>query len=85
MQSACFYTHCMATLQIRNVPESVHRTIKARAAASGRSLSDYLLGEVTRLANRPTLEELSTRIAERGRSRIDADIVKILHDERSGH
>lgn len=53
-------------IQIRNVPDEVHRRLKARAAMSGRSLSDYLLDEITRSAERPTLAELRARLGERG-------------------
>jgi len=49
-------------IQIRNVPDAVHRTLKARAAMAGMSLSDYLLAQIRDIANRPTLEELSERI-----------------------
>ena len=73
----------MLTLQVRNVPEQVHRTIKARAATAGQSLSDYVLAELTRIAERPTLEELARRIDERGRVDIDADLVDVLHAERA--
>jgi antitoxin FitA len=52
-------------IQIRNVPEDVHRTLKARAAQLGMSLSDYLLAEVTEVAERPTLEELVARLRQR--------------------
>jgi antitoxin FitA len=41
-------------IQIRNVPDEVHRTLRARASAAGQSLSDYLLAEVTRVASVPT-------------------------------
>ena len=57
------YAECMTTIQIRNVPESVSRALKARAAAEGRSLSDYLLREVTTLAQLPTLAEMAERLA----------------------
>jgi plasmid stability protein len=60
----------MGLIQIRNVPEDVHRTLKMRAAAQGSSLSDYVLREVTRLARTPTPEELDARI----RARAAADI-----------
>ena len=40
----------MKTIQIRNVPEDTHRTLRARAAASGVSLSDYALAELERVA-----------------------------------
>ena len=53
-------------VQIRDVPDSVHRTLKARAAASGVSLSEYLRTMLERQAARPTPEELSARIAARG-------------------
>ena len=55
-------------IQIRNVPEGVHRTLKARAAEAGMTLSDYLLAEVQQLAELPTIEEITERI--RGRSRV---------------
>ncbi len=57
----------MGTLiQIRDVPEDVHRTLKARAAVSGVSLSEYVRGVLARTASRPTPAELSARIAARG-------------------
>jgi len=52
-------------VQIRNVPESLHRKLKARAALAGMSLSDYLLGELRRSAETPTREELLERIGRR--------------------
>ncbi len=50
-------------IQIRNVPDALHHLIKSRAALAGLSLSDYLLSEVRRIAERPTLEELRARLA----------------------
>jgi preprotein translocase subunit Sss1 len=44
-------------IQIRHVPEDVHARLKARAAAAGMSLSDYLLREITWMASRPTWDE----------------------------
>jgi antitoxin FitA len=52
-------------IQIRNVPDSLHRTLKARAALSGTSLSEYLLEEIRREAQRPTLQELRERLKQR--------------------
>lgn len=52
-------------IQIRNVPEDLHRKLKARAATAGMSLSDYLLREVRRVAEQPTIEELWARIKRR--------------------
>jgi antitoxin FitA len=67
----------MALIQIRNVPDDVHRTLKVRAAAQGTSLSDYLLREVTRVARSPTPEELDARIRARRRAGVTtADILE---------
>lgn len=66
---------CMGLIQLRDVPDDVHRTLKARAAADGRSLSDYILREVERLARTPTPAELDARIAARGASGISTDDV----------
>lgn len=52
-------------LQLRNVPDRLHRTLKARAALAGMSLSDYLIEEIRRVAERPSLEELRERLAGR--------------------
>ena len=49
-------------IQIRHVPNELHRRLKARAALSGQSLSDYLLNEIREIAERPTLEELRARL-----------------------
>lgn len=57
-------------VQIRDVPDDVHRTLKARAAASGLSLSEYLRGVLSRTAARPTAEELVERIRVRGVARL---------------
>lgn len=52
-------------IQVRNVPDPIHRTLKARAAREGLSLSDYLLRELRTIAARPTPAELLERLAER--------------------
>ena len=49
-------------IQIRNVPDAVHRRLKARAAEEGLSLSDYILRDAKRLAEQPTHEELARRL-----------------------
>ena len=49
-------------IQIRNVPDALHRKLKARAALAGMTLSDYLLAEIRRTAERPTRHELLQRI-----------------------
>lgn len=54
-----------AMVQVRNVPESIHRQLKARAALAGMSLSEYLLGELRKTLDRPTREELLQRLSRR--------------------
>ncbi len=51
-----------AMIQIRNVPDALHRRLKSRAALAGMSLSDYLLSEIRQVAERPTLDELRARL-----------------------
>jgi plasmid stability protein len=45
-------------VQIRHVPDDVHRTLKARAAQAGMSLSDYLRVELEAVAERARVEDL---------------------------
>jgi antitoxin FitA len=52
-------------IQIRNVPDLLHRRLKSRAALAGTSLSDYLLNEIREVAERPTLDELRARLQSR--------------------
>jgi plasmid stability protein len=52
-------------IQIRNVPDALHRRLKSRAALAGMSLSDYLLSEIRQVAERPTLDELRARSQQR--------------------
>ncbi len=52
-------------IQLRNVPDSLHRTLKARAAMEGLSLSDYLIAEISHSSERPTMKELLDRLHKR--------------------
>ena len=66
MLITCMYVHNMSKMiQIRNVPDSIHRKLKVRAAIEGMSLSDYLLAEIRLNAERPTLNELRERLNRR--------------------
>jgi plasmid stability protein len=62
-------------IQVRNVADDVHRTLKARAAAAGVSLSDYIKRDLEEAAAHPTLEEIDARVASRGRSRLRTQTV----------
>ena len=52
-------------VQIRNVPDSIHRTLKIRAAEAGLTLSDFLLRELRRIAEVPTLQQMRERLRQR--------------------
>ena len=52
-------------IRLRNVPDALHRKVKARAALEGMSLSEYLIAEVRRAAERPSISELRQRLTER--------------------
>ena len=58
-------------IQIRNVPDDLHRTLKVRAAQAGMTLSDYLLSEIEQIAEKPTLSEMMERL--RGREPVELD------------
>ena len=72
----------MSSIQIRDVPEHIHRELRARAAAAGESLSEYLRREVTRLAERPTVAEVLERAASRSGGVSRAAILRAIRDGR---
>jgi plasmid stability protein len=69
-------------IQIRNVPETVHRRLKAHAALEGMSLSEYLLAEVRRAADRPSLSEMRQRLAQRAPVKLDVPAAEALREQR---
>lgn len=80
---ACFYAERMPTMiQIRNVPNDLHRRLKARAAMAGVSLSDYLLNEIRRTAERPTLEDLRARLERRSAVALSVPPAEAVRAER---
>jgi antitoxin FitA len=83
MWSAWIYViHMTAMIQIRNVPDALHRQLKSRAALAGMSLSDYLLGEIRRVAERPTLDELRVRLERRSESTLSVEPAQAVRAER---
>ena len=73
----------MATMiQIRNVPEDVHRRTKARAALAGMTMSEYILRELERILERPTRAELLTRISELPRVELTPSPSDVIREER---
>jgi len=55
----------MRVIQVRNVPDEVHNTLRNRAAAAGVSLSDYVLDELVRVADRPAIADVLARSSRR--------------------
>jgi len=75
----------MAHIQIRNVPEDVHRTLKERAARRGMSLSEYLRAETSALASLPTLREHVDRVRARPMPHLPvpaAELIRAGREER---
>ncbi len=72
-------------IQVRNVPDALHRTLKARAALAGMSLSDYLLAELERAAARPTADEMRARLASREPVEPGTPVVEAVRAERDAH
>ena len=76
--------HMSRMIQLRHVPEALHRTLKARAAMTGMSLSDYLLSEIRQIGERPTLAELRERLHRREPVRVSLPAARVLRAERDG-
>ena len=85
MCCTCKYVqHMSKMIQVRNVPDDLHRTLKARAAQAGMSLSDYLLAEMRRTAERPTMEEFKARLSVRTPAAFPIDPTAAVRAEREG-
>lgn len=69
-------------IQIRHVPEELHRKLKSRAANAGMPLSDYLLREIRRVAEQPTIEELWERIQQRGPVELKVSAADLIREDR---
>ena len=69
-------------IQLRHVPDALHRQLKARAALAGLSLSDYLIREVRKIVEFPTPEELRARLRTRAPYRGQISPTAIIREER---
>jgi plasmid stability protein len=70
-------------IQLRNVPDELHRKLKSRAAKEGKSLSDYLLEQIRREAERPTMEEIVERLAALPPVKTRLSPAEIIRQERA--
>jgi plasmid stability protein len=83
MWATCkYYVHMSKMIQLRHVPDAVHRQLKARAALAGLSLSDYLVQEVRKIAELPTLDEIKARLTALAPSRLKKSPTAIIREER---
>jgi plasmid stability protein len=69
-------------VQVRNVPDALHRKLKVRAAEAGQTLSDYLLAELKRLATRPTRDEMLAKLHSRRRVTLKTPAAIVIRQER---
>jgi len=83
MRVTCAHAvHMSKMVQIRNVPDGLHRKLKARAAHAGQTLSDYLLAELERVANRPSRDEMLARLHGRKRVRLKTPAAVVIREAR---
>lgn len=77
------YAGCVPSIQVKDVPDDVHATLRERAAAAGQSLQEYLLGRLIAEATQPTLDEVLERAGQRAGGRVTArDAVKAVRVDR---
>ena len=69
-------------IQLRNVPDDLHRRLKARAASSGQNLSDYLIAEIRAIAERPTPTEMRYRLLSRAPASVRESAARAVRAER---
>jgi plasmid stability protein len=76
----------MAALQVRDIPDDIHDTLRLRAAAAGQSLSEYALGILRSSTEKPTLAEFRERIRRRGPigTATTEDVVALIRADRDG-
>lgn len=86
MRDACDYANRMSKMiQLRNVPDDLHRKLKMRAASAGMTLSAYLLREVRKSAECPTPEEIRARIlAQTPAVKLSMSTAEAVRREREG-
>lgn len=70
------------TVHIRNVPESLHRKLKTRAASAGQTLSNYLLEAIKGLAHRPTRDKVVAKIHRRRPVRLKTPAAVLVREGR---
>ena len=75
--------HMPKMIQIRNVPDTLHRRLKVRAFEAGLTLSDFIKVELEQMAGRPTLEQIATRLRALEPVETTDSALSILDDARA--
>jgi plasmid stability protein len=76
----------MATMiQIRNVPDKIHRQVKARASLAGMSMSEFILQELQRVVERPSRDELLDRLSKLPGLEVEPSPSELIRRERDSH
>lgn len=79
----CYHFASMRSILVRDLPDEVHAALARRAERRGQSLQQYLAGELVRLAERPTLDEVLDRIDRRRGGRVSfSDAVDAIREDR---
>lgn len=84
MSRTCTHVrHMPKMIQIRHVPDALHRKLKVRAAEADMTLSDYIKRELEQMAARPTLAQIAARLKELEPVELDESVVDTLRDARN--
>ncbi len=83
MCRTCFYAQSMPKMiQVRDVPDSIHGILKARAAREGMNLSDFIKRELERVAELPTMHEWLERTRDLKPIRSKRTAVELIREQR---
>jgi antitoxin FitA len=78
------YNACMPNVQIREVPDDVHKALVRRAELAGQSLQQFLAAQLAAIVATPTIDEMIARIEDRSKGRLSREgAVAALQDERA--
>jgi plasmid stability protein len=72
----------MKMIQIRNVPDDLHRALKVRAAREGTTMSELILRELPRIAHQPSIKEIEARIKSREQIRGLKSTAELIREDR---
>jgi plasmid stability protein len=75
----------MPSIQIKNVPDEVHKALQAGARDSGKSLQEFLQAELRRIADRQSVQQVFDRARTEGANFTFDDVIEAIHSGRTGH